>query len=183
MGKTHTIKNHLGDLAIKAIKTLPLIPEQISYMYFLANGIPRGNERECREAGIMPDTILKFRYDTDLSLYTTREPISDRKDCFEDLTKGGRIHQILFETSLYGEDNFKDFIQKVERLREEGYELHRGTLAITTYHLTGYNQGDYPDTKLRFGKKNLELKEGREISNEDLEKLVTWFNSLKKPTH
>jgi hypothetical protein len=90
---------------------------------------------------------------------------------------GGRIHQLSFKTDRF---SFPLFSKKhLDILIANNYKLARGHLDLTTYHLTGYNQGDYGDTMLLLGK-DIELKEGCRVKEEDLATLKEWFFQMAK---
>ena len=72
----------------------------------------------------------------------------------------------------------------LDNLLDEDYKLEEGELTITTYRLTGYNQGDYPDTEVLFGQEpgrnGLELRVGEsDTSAEQALQLREWFSGLE----
>jgi hypothetical protein len=98
------------------------------------------------------------------------------------LVKGGRFHRIEVKTTYAS--HFKAFQESVlDALLKGGYQVMEGTLTLTMYHLTGYNEGDYPDTQVTMyssGRHNgLELRMGSEISAKGEKLLEDWFSGLK----
>ena len=107
-------------------------------------------------------------------------PVFSRRDNFREIVRGGKVHHISFHSWLFGEANYRDFVSRVDAMKDEGYQIRDGNIALTTYHLTSYSQGDYSDTELKFERSRFEIKKGREISEDDFCRVVDWFESLRE---
>lgn len=184
--RSTSIKNTSQELVLEAFRTLPMEPEQ-SNITLLADGvsIPYRNDSDqvkkaydetCRERGIIPGSGIVWEIHNDI-LRPTQPAIGSYKP--ERVFSGGRINQIRIEG---GFNFFRDNL--LEEAVSNGYKVSWADLALTTYHLTGYNQGDYPDTILQFGAgieslgKGLNLIIGSHIERADADKLRDWFRGL-----
>ena len=189
------------ELFIEAIRTLPLELRHFE-VFMNANGIqsPTSKEEkenylyECSKNNVMPFTNIQLLYDNDSKLFKPLEGYSicemyrnlsdeNKKATTQGIIKGGKIHRIKFEAWIPAQKGFEKFREQVlEEMLQQSYKIDWGDLALTTYHLTGYNQGDYTDTNISFGTgyvhKGMRLKIGHKISEEDERKVIGWFKDL-----
>lgn len=188
------------ELFLAAVTTVPMPPE-FAELCFHAEGLEAPNSTNpediekyrqvCLNRRIVPHSTVKFRYDPGTELF-----LPDRMDGFifstsipknlesstASFIQGGRISKLGFEIGhRYGKEEFTSFKEKyLNQLLESGYRLTGGFLALTTYRLTGYNEGTYPDTDLAFGNihDGMRLKFGSKIDRHDVNKLREWFVKL-----
>ncbi len=184
------------ELFLEAAHTLPINPI-FSDVILSVKGIPSldsynsimdgGEEysKVCQEKGVMPFSILRFEYDLRNSVFHPESTFDSILNCSQiqnlnkginGLIKGGKFHQIKFK------HGFDKFIKgHLSSLLEQGYEFSTADLALTTYSLTGYSQGEYSDTQVMFGSsypKGVKVKIGGRISEEAANKVRSWFDEL-----
>lgn len=158
----------------EAIKTLPFSPVHAE-IRLTAFG-----------EGIIPNSLIKMEYSPPkgfASGYDAFRFTGDSPTNFVDLIPGGRIKNIEIEMRMGGaEEGFNKFRDSLLPVFVNNhYELFSGDLWLDTFHLTGYNQGDYREGGLRFDDgwilKGLELDTGS-MTGENVKKLEGWFNNL-----
>ena len=165
----NVVEGEYGELEIRDVdygffkKTLETLPEEpeFSELIFLAEGIipPDHNDEndriryleECKEKGVIPTTI-EFEWNQERNFFVPEErqrgyslgivDSAERDMMFH----GGRNYRLTFKTNRGTFGNFMD--DEFDKLSKEGYQLVSGDLALTTYDLTGYNQGTYAGMQL-----------------------------------
>ncbi|MAH07058.1 hypothetical protein CMI38_02285 [Candidatus Pacearchaeota archaeon] len=179
------IEGDVSGLFVRALDTVPVVPELVEGVNFYADGINfnvDNYEAKCLENGIMPKTYLgvKYRLTSEgfrLGPYDNNFDQVDRS--FEVFSRGGKIHRFGFETFIYGNECFEDFKSRVLDLIDGGYEVDDGFLALTTYRTTGYNEGTHADAGLRVKKGGIEFDSGFRTGENEVGKFRRWFLSLK----
>jgi hypothetical protein len=192
------------ELFAEALKTIH--PPHLAELEFAAEGIeypyhysefpdPQDKKAEqtkiyfsqCVDKGVIPFSriVLEPFYSNEQKKILFRSdasgfPVPDYAMGF--LVKGGRLHRIEVKTTRH--PSFEAFRESVlDTLVKGGYQIMNGTLTLTLYHLTGYNEGDYADTEVTMyssgSHSGLELKMGSEISDEGEKLLEQWFGGLK----
>lgn len=192
----------------EALRTIPTTPVYGSIM-FSAFGIdkpryakdPEADQRyleECKDKGVMPHTHQQLRYYERGGLYvpsnahplaniSVDSPSEIKSAAINGLLIGGKIHQIeLGLKEHYGNEAGYRFLVDsfIARMLENDYQISSGELTLSSYHLTGYSEGDYPDWKLKFqtsprgGEMNLVT--GSRLSEIDSANLNGWFSRLRE---
>jgi hypothetical protein len=203
-GTKHKINVTSHEAFLEAVNTLPIASPYAS-IDFEAEGvkIPEDDanmadyEAECQREGIIPGVEVIFRpkrartgFIDEPVVFTPSEinlirPSKSKSSLIETFAEGGRIYRLsfTFENRIDGLDAFKkDYLDDLLR---KGYKISKGDFVLSTYHLTGYNQGDYPDTCLDFnnnegrGPLGIRLKFGHKLNEEDVDKVAKWFEMLK----
>lgn len=188
-----SIDNPSQELFLEAFKSVPIEP-CYSTLVFNADGVKNQDYwnwstddkkylEECDNKGIIPFSFVRFEWDFNEGLFKPRAFLSDSiltnssPEGIKGLIKGGRVHKIMFTNGYREAVN-----DQLPFLLEQNYKINSGDIALSLYHLTGYNQGYYPDTQIIFDLENhrngLELKMGSNISQEDELKVKSWFNRL-----
>ncbi|MDP3027243.1 MAG: hypothetical protein Q8N63_06040 [Nanoarchaeota archaeon] len=200
--KDQHIKNTSQELAVEALRTLPIIPSY-GFFKFFANGIQEPEwsriekeeladknryTSECSKAKVIPFSRIKFEYDWDKKIFVPETSFHDsiiphENEFIMALLDGGKIHKINLETSQHKYGGFDFFRQNfLQTLINKKYQIGEINLWLTHFHSTGYEAGDSPDSTLAFktdtSKKGLILHLGSEVS-EDTEKLESWFKNLR----
>lgn len=108
------------------------------------------------------------------------------------LLSGKKPSTIRYLSGGYGDyrSAYEKFInEELEQQVINGpYQINGAMLTITTYHMSGYSQGDYADTAVFIRKKRdednylVELRVGREISSVNENALRNWFSTLSAST-
>ncbi|PIN93187.1 hypothetical protein COU56_03820 [Candidatus Pacearchaeota archaeon CG10_big_fil_rev_8_21_14_0_10_31_9] len=194
------IDNVSRELLLEAVRTVPITPKY-SEIVLAADGIlsPQGKSEselkyiaECRDHGVMPFSNLRFEYkynhDLNKSIFIPNYDgifspgilgISPKSGSFDEviqgLIDGGRFHNIHFENGFV---KFRD--EFLQGLLEKRYEINSGDLTLATYSLTGYNEGEYTDTTIKFGgfTSGFKLHIGHELPGGKTEELSSWFGGL-----
>jgi len=169
-------------LFLEAIKTLPVSPEFAEIRLKAVKGLFQGR--------IVPNWKIKLKYEYNMgfvpSSYDGLHLTDASPKSSIDLIAGGRISDIELEMRIgVAQEGFKQFRDSLlPALIHNKYDLFWGDLVISTYHLTGYNQGDYRSGGLRFDAgwihKGLELDLDSEMPEEQRNKLKDWFSQLSK---
>lgn len=203
------------ELFPQVLRTVPVDPVY-GHVFFSADGIdlPRYKEgggveryaRECAIAGVIPFTLLPFEYQDLVSESILVSPLLTWGRCFSPpsgidndmrdhlltaVLAGGRDHQVSIKIDRYGYDHFRDNF--LPRILDKGYQIRMANLTLSTYHLTGYSQGDYEDASVSLDMRSLfpvqppymdkgemVVKKGRELEDDKMEKVVEWFEQISK---
>lgn len=196
------IKAPSPELRVRAIETLPL-PIEGAEVFFTINGTVRwqggsGDEnvrkeylRMCSEGGVIPNSTLKIEtaWDTQ-KLFVPRNPvgisglngddqvsIQTREVMIQRLLGGGKFAAI--ECKIGSDAPFSDFKQGyLRRIIAHGYEIDSADLALTSYRLTGYNEGTYWGTTILIGRRSISVKKYIE-SDAMYGALRAWFSELQ----
>ena len=190
------IENPSQELLLEIVKTMP-VDVELAKISMHANGIENTvygenpNDRyipECMKGGIMPSSILRLRYGIGGESFVPMDAVFEQ--VYSDITlghviKGGKFYNISLDSQeARGFEEFRKSL--LGELLEEGYQFHRGGLVLSTYRLSGYNEGEYDDAAVNFGygfprePRKVEFKQGRELPDEDVSKVTDWFKALKK---
>lgn len=190
-------------LFVTALRTIPLTPIYAE-MIFLADGLdtPSADDEEtlknflkdCTMKGIVPFSVTKMemrdgnivRSESFMNPPRNDTPQVFLNDAFLsrfDRRREQKIHLEFDQRSRYGSyDAIKD--RYLDQFLARGYGVHHADLWLNSYHLSGYNDGDYAATQVVLGNwisHGIELNRSPDDSSfEDLEKLEKWFNSLKQ---
>lgn len=191
------IRNASQDLFLEALKTVPLQP-QYATLEFVAEGIrepwPSKEDKDrigfiesCRAKGVIPFSTILFEPKERVFVPSNSffEGFRLAYDSLGDLVKGGKIHTLKFKTNPGYFELFMD--KHLGQITGNGYEISKADLALTTYRLTGYNEGTYEDTQLFLeennkirlslgGMRNYDEAEGQRKR----ESLEHWFRELSK---
>ena len=152
---------------------------------------------ECSDKGVMPFSTLTFKYDGQNKLFRPQSlfdkfisipedlPINVKKSIASSPLRKGIVNKLVIKTSHHEFEIFQnDFL---DVLLGQGYLIDSGELSLTTYRLTGYNEGTYTDNELilgrhGLGKNRLELRIGdsNNIASHSLESIESWFSELKQ---
>lgn len=198
------LKDAPPDLRIRALETLP-VPIEFGEVYLTARGIdPYGgrdaNEevrheylRKCREAGIIPNSTLTLTtYLDDKSFYPRSHPVeisyrsdegetgaaTTRESIVQAFVRGGKFATIKF--NIANNDAFSIF--KLKHLRQtldQGYEIDSADLALTSYRLSGYNEGRYYGASLLVGPQKIRVTEENRLTEQQIERLKPFFAQLR----
>jgi len=163
------------------IKTFPVSPEFAEIRLRAVKGLFRKE--------IIPNSKVKLEYDPQEGFIPKYDALHFTEVSTSNsigLIVGGRIQDIELEMRMgSAHEGFRQFRdQLLPVLIHNKYDLFLGDLVISTYHLTGYNQGNYRSGGLRFDAgwihKGLELDIDSEMPEEQKNILETWFNQLSE---
>ncbi len=189
------------ELFREAVET---IPSHIEYagLEFTYAGIPRfGYEddekkyvSECVQQGVMPFSQLKLNYKSDFKCFILETSFNEnflgidrnsteeiKNASFNGMLKGGKIHSM---ETLVGDGHnllkFEDFKEEfLKKFLEAGYHLSGGDFWLSSYHLTGYNQGNYRESGMLLEhRKGIELQLEKYPNADGKQRLVEWFTQL-----
>ncbi|MBT3404913.1 hypothetical protein HN832_01700 [archaeon] len=188
------IKNVSNSELVEVVKTLPLTPEYGSVALNLGGlEVPGvvGNHEEyvekCLQKGGVPYLTQMFKmrggkYELEKEISTGDYSKIEQAELMSHIIGGKIPAGQRFEFSKSSPEGFVDFKDRfLDILSEKGYEFSYMDISLTTYHLTGLNQGDYPDTTLTFNSihRKLKLKEGWKITPQNWGTLKDWFEGLR----
>lgn len=191
------------ELRVKAIETLP-VPIKFGEVIFNPRGIYRygGNDRDesardeyyrrCREGGIIPNSTLTFgtSYEDEQSFCARRDAVeielgninddravkdTKREATLQGLIKGGKFAVIIYNITTFAFSNFRQVL--LPPTLAQGYEMNSATLVLTSYRLTGYNEGVYSDITLHINSREIRVAGGEWFDKYDA--LKAWFEELK----
>lgn len=197
------IKDAPPELRIQALETLP-VPIELGEVYLTAKGIDRyggtdeneevRNEyfRKCREAGIIPISTLTLKTSGDNnSFYPRIQPVefaipagrdeprtATTESIVQALVRGGKFATIKFDIAT--NNAFSGF--KRDHLRQtldQGYEIESAELALTTYRISGYNEGTYYGATLLVGPRGIRVNGENRLTEQQIERLKPFFAQLR----
>lgn len=202
------IRRHTTHHALhEALRSLPIDPISGSLTFSAfdldmpAHNDPVGQHKyveECKTKGVMPHTTQEFRFRSDKGLYIPSNPeslatiYSDSEDptrnaTIDGLIRGGKTHRIRIGLKEYygNEVGFHYLVDAlIPRMVEEDYRITSGEFTLSSYHLTGYNWGDYVDASIIFFVDPrgafMSLNMGHKLTGEQQMALLEWHSRLKE---
>ena len=189
------------ELFREAVET---IPSHIEYagLEFVYAGIFKSRCKEdeekhvseCIQQGVMPFSQLKLNYKSDFKCFILETSFNEnflgidrnsteeiKNASFNGMLKGGKIHSM---ETLVGDGHnllkFEDFKEEfLKKFLEAGYHLSGGDLWLSSYHLTGYNQGNYRESGMSLDhRRGIELQLAEFPNIDGKQKLIEWFAQL-----
>ncbi len=210
--KDYEIKEPSQELLWKVLETFPLKPEYFE-LNTRAGMVARfdtfqGKEEkekqvnkyidDCIKNEIIPFSEIYFNYSNDSHFYRPRSsligkdfidftncPENRRKEVGQAMIKGGKIDKFSFSARIPSITNVLDAFKQqwLNPLKGSGYVINHLDIWASSYHLTGYNQGDYPKVRLGFSWGNLILQgiylEDNGLDEKDTSTLDSWFGKIK----
>lgn len=201
----YSIHKPSQDLYINALRTIPVTPIHAE-MTFLAEGLEapftRGQEeiarymQECTVKGIVPYSVTNieirdgkiFRNESSVEPPTREDSESLKEAAVFSRFNRTREHKVHLNFHIHAQWGSYDAIRDryLDQLLNLGYQIGRTELWLSSYHLSGYNDGDYPATKVTIneftGNEGIKMRLSRDESKvEDLDSLRSWFRDLKQP--
>ena len=177
-----TISNPSQDKYWEIFRTVPIKP-RMADLNFLAEGIPTYSKLEaqimrwCGEHKVFPLSTAHFRYSEEKKIFVPTVGTELSGVDSKTVMPGGRFHCLNYETRTPLQ--FERFVQtEVDALKQHGYRPSTSNLAITTYRLTGYNQGTYPDTEIFMTNDKIDLRLKSRLTEEQKTRLREWFTNL-----
>ena len=147
-----------------------------------AQGLPDHEEDQtayvaaCKRLRVMRGTRSSFQW-RDGTLESPRSFDRMRQGAPEELIRGGRFEGFMVDPVSEHTLDREARIEFMRLFSMKGYEVHAADLWFSTYHRTGYNQGDYEDWSIRYSKGRLQLKEGSELTREEGRNIRAWFRN------
>lgn len=199
----YTIHTFSKDVYVEALRTIPVTPIHAE-MTFLAEGFDtpytRDEERiekymrECTIKGIAPYSVTNIQIQDGKivkSESSVEFPSGDqlsalRETAFLSRLERRREQKVRMEFDIYHQYGSYDAIKNsyLDQILNQGYEVDRAELWLSSYHLSGYNDGDYPATQVTInGLANTGIRmrlDSDESKAEDLAGLRSWFRDLKQ---
>jgi hypothetical protein len=199
----YLIPHATQDTYVAALRTIPVTPIHAE-IAFQAEGLDapftRDQEeierymKECSIKSIVPYSVTNIAI-RDGKVFTTESVVEFPKSVDSEAVREAvifsrfdrmREQTVHLRFPIYDQWGSYEAIKErhLDQLLYRGYQVNKAELWLSSYHQSGYNDGDYPATTVtinQIGNKGLVMRLDTDHSKvEDLDKLRTWFEDLQR---